>query len=912
MSTAEKSITTYSSNETNTAIRTITQVTEDSNIQATTKEQRYQFLRSLRFPAMNERRNNLIDSHEKTFRWVFGTDDCDVDYTPWDNFSDWLKSDCGIYWISGKPGSGKSTLIKYIIESPLTKSALDIWRAGPKILSHFFWKPGSKMQNNIKGLLCSILHQVFLFDTNILDSTLATISSLLVKESDTDWSIKELKALCFTVLDSYPSPLCIFLDGLDEVCEEDGPLALLKLVNDLSTLANIKICVASRSEPLLRSALCRYQQLRLQDLTRDDMRKYADAQISPYVTQHRISRKDARSITHSLVDKAEGVFLWLYLAARSLVRGLENGDTTEEVRQRLDEMPNELSKLYSDMWTRMNGDTRLYRENAAWYFNLMIASQSMEALLHQSGMRGKHVLTTVFHFMATIEHSVQDVFINKRSTMDAASLQLLCNKTRNTVQVRCAGLLEISETEPRHKELSLWNPADYEDILPYGKMKIQFIHRTAYDFLTDTEEGHRIRAYDSSSSDALNIQLVKGDLVMARLFRSSKGNDVHRVLRPLSWVADPSLQAGIFKLLRGIWYWYDNKYYVVRDVWLYKSPVFLAVATSPAFRHFILSSIAEDPNPSSLATDVLRDMFDNSFRRFDRKGGIKALSCFVRPLLSLDADPTSKGVVSREHLGPRSRSLVPFLSPFGSFISNIFTDTSPNEKIVAKYKSLQTFMDTQVDLEERIPLLIRIRSPHRSRLDRQPHLYIHDMDHYDFPIIGPLDYHENHVEQFVVLDLKATLLVEAFYERARKQGILKESSAYFPNRTYDMNLQEGTSSSDSPAHVALVMFTNQDDVPGYGADRYKPTDGRITGQLLTLLIEFLCGDESEILAVKVRKWMTDIYKDIRNGSTGYEKVRNPAREYLAEKKCGYHFVNEAGEAGETGEGGDDNNDHKDD
>lgn len=76
-----------------------------------------------------------------------------------------------------------------------------------------------------------------------------------------------------------------------------------------------------------------------------------------------------------LVGKAEGVFLWLRLASDSLVRGLKNNDSEEMLYQRLEEMPNDLHEFYNDMWTRLNEDTKLYRETAARYFNSAIASR---------------------------------------------------------------------------------------------------------------------------------------------------------------------------------------------------------------------------------------------------------------------------------------------------------------------------------------------------------------------------------------------------------------------------------------------------------------------------------------------------------------------------------------------------------
>lgn len=155
VSTAEKSITSSITRETHKAVITIAQRTIESDLQTSTKEQRDQLLQSLRYPAMNERLNNLADSHEATFRWIF---ESSSELKSWDDFNDWLQSDSDIYWISGKPGSRKSTPMKYLLENSLTKEALATWSDNVVIISHFFWKPGYRMQNNIKGFLCSIFY----------------------------------------------------------------------------------------------------------------------------------------------------------------------------------------------------------------------------------------------------------------------------------------------------------------------------------------------------------------------------------------------------------------------------------------------------------------------------------------------------------------------------------------------------------------------------------------------------------------------------------------------------------------------------------------------------------------------------------------------------------------------------------
>ena len=90
-------------------------------------------LRSLAFVGMNSRMNEVSDSHPKTFEWIFD----DNIKRPWDSSAAWLPSSESIYWINGKAGSSKSTLMKFITNDPRTKSLLVQWSSDVVIVTHY-------------------------------------------------------------------------------------------------------------------------------------------------------------------------------------------------------------------------------------------------------------------------------------------------------------------------------------------------------------------------------------------------------------------------------------------------------------------------------------------------------------------------------------------------------------------------------------------------------------------------------------------------------------------------------------------------------------------------------------------------------------------------------------------------------
>jgi hypothetical protein len=116
-------------------------------------------LANLRFPTIWHREEAICEAHQKTFSWLF--ESCpqpSVNTRPWSNFVKWLSEDGGIYWINGKAGSGKSTLIKYICYDPSTINHLRSWASGTElqVARFYFWNGGTEDQRSQRPLTLSV------------------------------------------------------------------------------------------------------------------------------------------------------------------------------------------------------------------------------------------------------------------------------------------------------------------------------------------------------------------------------------------------------------------------------------------------------------------------------------------------------------------------------------------------------------------------------------------------------------------------------------------------------------------------------------------------------------------------------------------------------------------------------------
>jgi polynucleotide 5'-kinase involved in rRNA processing len=90
-------------------------------------------LQSWRFPTMRHRQEEIKEAYQRTFQWIF-----QITYNerrPWSSFTDWLSQDSRVYWVNGKAGSGKSTLMRYIFDNPDTRHHLEYWSKDALIVS---------------------------------------------------------------------------------------------------------------------------------------------------------------------------------------------------------------------------------------------------------------------------------------------------------------------------------------------------------------------------------------------------------------------------------------------------------------------------------------------------------------------------------------------------------------------------------------------------------------------------------------------------------------------------------------------------------------------------------------------------------------------------------------------------------
>lgn len=95
---------------------------------------------------MDSRRDQVAEAAGSTFSWLIEEESVPQELSPELEISlkKWLRAGSGIFHITGKPGSGKSTFMKSIDESKVADAQLRRWAAGlntPLVkASCYLWK----------------------------------------------------------------------------------------------------------------------------------------------------------------------------------------------------------------------------------------------------------------------------------------------------------------------------------------------------------------------------------------------------------------------------------------------------------------------------------------------------------------------------------------------------------------------------------------------------------------------------------------------------------------------------------------------------------------------------------------------------------------------------------------------------
>jgi hypothetical protein len=518
----------------NMSNRLDTIIRQNSNFQTLADERhvsdaRQKILDSLYFSQMRDRQNQIHQAHEETFQWVLQP--MPQENQRWDDFMQWLgaiEEKRNVYWIYGKPGSGKSTLMRFLDEKINSSAAMLPWAQNGKLLRahYFFWNPGSDLQKSLTGLLRSVLVQLLRQMPSLIPVIVGQQRWNAAETSGDhsyDWTNSELQsALHEYILRIHDSAkVFLLIDGLDELEGSDEKREeLVTILNKLVSLGNVKICLSSRPWNIFWDAFGRYPQLRLEDLTHTDIKDYVQAQLESharfrYLLEH--DRITAENIVEGVTSKASGVFLWVRLVVRELLNGLRDGDGVSTLSEKLEQIPADLNEYFARF---LDSISHQYRREASAMLQIALHRQTDFVTVHPlrlidlSFMEEKEP-----NFALTGQYSFRDLDL---ADLEATRFRLDSSVRR--VNSRCMGLLECQFDSASYSPYSTLHDSTDEDridqafepiIYPetfaaldrlnmFG-LTVKFLHRSCRDFLLTPSTQSLLHEYTRGPYDVASF-----------------------------------------------------------------------------------------------------------------------------------------------------------------------------------------------------------------------------------------------------------------------------------------------------------------------------------------------------------------------------------------------------------------------
>ncbi|KAL2686826.1 hypothetical protein Neosp_004368 [[Neocosmospora] mangrovei] len=471
-------------------------------------------INSLKFRDIRSREDAISEAYQQTCSWVFERDFEGRDRRhSWSCFPTWLRDKTNEpFWITGKPGSGKSTLLKFILQHPQLRPELENWAGDLPLVtaSYYAWNAGSDLQKSRQGLIRTLLFQSLKMKPELVPRVAPRRWSLLrllrkVVEQP-EWEMWELEESMSHLLCECGRAisLALFIDGLDEFQVEHVEMKkeILDPLQAIYSQQATKVCVASREWIEFDDVFHQHPKLRMQDLTFPDMKHYAMEELAAsrgFLELQSIFPNETKALVDELLGKANGVFLWLTIVVKSLLRAGSQGRGLSHLQALVSALPSDLADLYSSIWRSIEKD---------------IISDSSKLL---SIVRATHEpLDAVLVWLADDSHpltfDIECVLARAgaRSTIVDNIKRRLSSNTRGILEVSSSGIVNFLHRTARDwavkpevwAMINLTVPQDFDPNLTLLRANIIWKRSSAYLRLAGEDLTEKTMLYASRVADS--------------------------------------------------------------------------------------------------------------------------------------------------------------------------------------------------------------------------------------------------------------------------------------------------------------------------------------------------------------------------------------------------------------------------
>lgn len=246
------------------------------------------------------------------------------------------------YWLSGRPGVGKSVLSSFVI-SRLHSQERDC--------CYFFFSRTEKSRNSINSFLRSMAYQMAILHPEILSNIMDIASEPVWKDTSIDkadyspvWRKIFLAGILKTKLGR---PQYWVIDAIDECKVSDELLALLLRVQEVWPLCIFVTC----RKPL--DAYPGISACKADVSTETVSEADSNADISLFVRSNLANLRSAparmEAVVSQILDRSMGCFLWAYL----VIKELRFAHTAAAIQRVLNTVPSDMDDLYQSILGQM-------------------------------------------------------------------------------------------------------------------------------------------------------------------------------------------------------------------------------------------------------------------------------------------------------------------------------------------------------------------------------------------------------------------------------------------------------------------------------------------------------------------------------------------------------------------------------
>ncbi|UKZ68955.1 uncharacterized protein TrAtP1_009974 [Trichoderma atroviride] len=426
-------------------------------------------LESLWFPAINTRYQNLERPADKTCSWLFSH----KLYQEWFNGNNRQETH-GLLWLKGKPGSGKSILMK----EAFRQAVLEQDESNYHSAAFFFCANGNELERSCLGLFKSLLYQLLPGDRVYLQRFQKIWDKQKVpfhRMGTAAWQEGELEFFFRSMFMDMPrkrtmprKKTIIFIDAVDE-CEGHKVRSMIYFWRNITSSVyfiegDLNVCLSSRHFRSITFSNC--PEIIIEQHNSHDIATFVDHKFQLGIA----TQPQWELLRDQILEKSAGVFLWVALVVEDVLKSWDDGYDMPLLIKKVQDVPDTLRTLFSNMLSNLDSDVRELTVKFFQWAILATAPLRLHEWHHVMAFIRQPTLGSLNEWRQSVNFTDNDDQLEKQ----------IRNVSRGLVEVKKVGSDESQDNGI--EEISVYAGAGSLNLENGNTRIVQVIHESVRDF----------------------------------------------------------------------------------------------------------------------------------------------------------------------------------------------------------------------------------------------------------------------------------------------------------------------------------------------------------------------------------------------------------------------------------------------